>query len=82
MRRYLTRGRLTAFAALALLVVMSIGSVVSAEAPDLTVYTSAVSDIVDGISTAVPTMVVAVGAVAAGLLVITLGLRFLRKFVK
>lgn len=53
-----------------------------AAAPDLTAYTTAIGDIITGISTAVPTMAVAVGAVAAGVLVLTLGFRFLRKFVK
>lgn len=53
-----------------------------AAAPDLTAYTSAISDVIEGIGTAVPTMAVAVGAVAAGLLVITVGFRLLKKFVK
>lgn len=53
-----------------------------AAAPDLTAYTTAIGDIITGIATAVPTMAVSVGAVGAGVLVLVLGFRFLRRFVK
>lgn len=49
---------------------------------DLTSYTSAVTEVVDAIKAAVPTVAIAAMGIAAGILVLQLGLRFLKKFVK
>jgi len=50
--------------------------------PDISDYTDAVGDVITAITTAVPTMLIAVLAVTAGLLVVRVGVRFARSFIK
>ena len=50
--------------------------------PDITGYTSAIGDVITAVTTAVPTVLVSVLAVTAGLLVVRVGIRFARSFIK
>lgn len=54
---------------------------VAAEAPVITEYTGFVADITGAITTAVPTMLLAVAAPVAGLLAVRLGVGFVRSFI-
>lgn len=50
--------------------------------PDISAYTAAIADVMTAITTAVPTMLIAVLAVAAGLIAVRVGVRFARSFIK
>lgn len=53
-----------------------------AEAPDLSAYTSGVTDLIGAIETWAPTLIGAVVAVVGGFYAVKLGIRFLRSMVR
>ena len=50
--------------------------------PDITTYTAAVADIMDGVSGAIPTMIGGLAAVICGLAAVRIGIGFVRRFAK
>lgn len=62
--------------------VLAGGGVCLAEAPDVTAYTSAVGDIMSGVTTAVPTMITSLAAMICGLALVRIGVGFVRRFAK
>lgn len=50
--------------------------------PDISDYTDAIGDVLTAITTSVPTMLITVLAVTAGLIVVGVGVKWARKFIK